>query len=150
MVIKLGEIGSLDLGYLEMLNCIENGVEAKDIPDGCELKVIENQLSRLGIETLSNGTRLILRDGREILVPKEERARMLEILHYDHTSGETMLRQMKGRIFWPNMRQEVRRKYEGCQACTVNRMSLPQKRNEISLRNVFENFYPGEFIEKDY
>ena len=92
MVIKLGEIGSLDLGYLEMLNCVENGVESKDIPDDCELKVIEGQLSRLGIETLSNGTRLIVRDGREILVPKEERAKMLDILHYDHTAGDTMLR----------------------------------------------------------
>ena len=58
-------------------------------------------LDELGLIVLSDGNRLVVRNGVKILVPAGERRRILETLHLDQTCDETMVRQCKGRIFWP-------------------------------------------------
>ena len=40
------------------------------------------------------------------------------------------------------MREAIRKVYLCCDSCTENRVSRPQKSNEIDFTNVFENFYP--------
>ena len=48
------------------------------------------------------------------------------------------------------MRQQIKDTYNNCRPCTEHRTSKPQKSNEISYKDVFENFYPNEMIECDF
>ena len=107
-------------------------------------------ISELGTVVMPDGTRLIVRNGSEILIPVGERQRVLETLHLTHSCDEVMIRQTKGKIFWPKMREALRKSYLNCASCTENRISRPQKPNEIDFTNVFENFYPNQMVEMDF
>ena len=48
------------------------------------------------------------------------------------------------------MRCQIKDTYNHCKPFTENRVSKPQKPNEISQRDIFENFYPNEQIEVDF
>ena len=107
-------------------------------------------MDNLGVITLPDGNRLIVRGGLEILVPESQRKRILSTLHLDHSSGENMIRQVKNKIFWPKLRNELQKTYEECPECTKFRISHPQKSNEVSYRNIFTNFYPNQLLEVDF
>ena len=62
----------------------------------------------------------------------------------------SVVRQCKGRLFWPKMREQIKKLYNDCSNCTEHRISRPQKTNEIDYKNVFENFYPNQMVEIDY
>ena len=150
LVADLAVAGAADPQYVAMLNDIENGTAAKDLPEDSELRNISGLLGELGTVVMLDGTRLIVRNGTEILIPVKERQRILETLHLTHSCDEVMIRQTKGKIFWPRMREAIKKFYLGCNSCTENRISRPQKANEIDFTNVFENFYPNQMVEVDF
>ena len=53
------------------------------------------------METLEGDKLLIVRDGHEVLIPKEERKKLVDSMHYTHMSADSMLRLAKGSFFWP-------------------------------------------------
>ena len=75
-VLQLGEAATNDLEYVNMCHNIENGVTGNNLPEESELKSAEGILSDLSLITLKNGSTLILKDNREIWVPKSERQRI--------------------------------------------------------------------------
>ena len=107
-------------------------------------------MPRLGICELSDGNRLIVRNGGEVLIPKSARAEIIRTLHISHPATETMLNQTKNKIFWPKMREELQKFYETCEACIVHRNSRPQNSNEISMGNLFDNFFPNQHVQIDF
>ena len=118
LVVELAQIGSGDPEYVEMLNDVENGTGSKDIHETSELKRIEGSLAQLGIVTLPDGNRLIIKNGCEVLIPKPERQRILDTIHLDHMCDSVMIKQTKGKIFWPNMRKDIKNTYDRCKPCT--------------------------------
>ena len=100
-------------------------------------------MPRLGIVELRDGHRLIVRNGGELLIPKSAREEMVRTLHISPPATETMINQTKSKNFWPKMREQLKQFYESCEACTLHRNSRPQKSNEISMGNLFDNFYPN-------
>ena len=147
LVIDLAAAGAEDESYVCMMNDLENGVKGKELDETSELKTIQGMLQELGVTELPDENRLIVINGVEILVPLKERQRILSTLHLDHTSDENMIRQTKGNIFWPKMHADLKKTYIECTQCTENRISKPQKDNENSFRNIFENFFPNQMIE---
>ena len=75
---------------------------------------------------------------------------MLSTLHLDHSSDENMIRQVKNKLFWPKLRNDLKKTYESCPECTQHRISHPQKHNEVSYCNIFANFYPNQLLEVDF
>ena len=63
---------------------------------------------------------------------------------------DTMMLQNKTRLFWPKMRAELDCHYTQRKACTENRISRPQKPNEVNMTSLFENFYPGSCVQIDF
>ena len=61
-----------------------------------------------------------------------------------------MMKQAKNEIFWPEMRAELRKVYDTCQECKTNRPSKSQEHNEVSQRNLFDSYLPGQRILVDY
>ena len=99
LVLQLGIQAGLDLEYVEMVSCIENRVEYKNLPEDTELRALGDSLPRLGIVELRDGHRLIVRDGSEVLIPKSAREEIIKTLHISHPATETMINQTRGKIF---------------------------------------------------
>ena len=118
LVVELAEIGATDPEYSAMCADVENRIRPKDLHHKSEVKVIEGCLQHIGVATLPDGNRLLVKDGVEVMVPKSERKRMLETIHADHMSDTVMIRQCKNRIFWPRMRQQIKDIYNNCRPCT--------------------------------
>ena len=78
-----------------MCHNIENGVTGNNLPEESELKSAEGNLSDLSLITLKNGSTLILKDNREIWVPKSERQRIVDLCHETHLAFESMHHQLQ-------------------------------------------------------
>ena len=61
-------------------------------------------MDRMSVVTLDAGTRLIVKDETEILIPKCLRKQMEDILHFSHTAAQSMITQCKGKLHLPGMR----------------------------------------------
>ena len=107
VVMKIVEEDNLDLEYLEMLKNIENDTVTQDLQLESEIRQLLGNRSRMSVVTLEAGTRLIVKDESEILIPRKLRTQMMDILHYTHCRDEAMLRQCKRKIFWPGMRKDL-------------------------------------------
>ena len=75
---------------------------------------------------------------------------MQRILHLSHQADTAMITQAKQKIFWPNMRKDMKKTYNECDKCQRDKTSKANERNEISQENIFENFIPGQQVELDY
>ena len=60
---------------------LENGVTIKETPKDCLLRQLEGSYSNLGIAILSNGSKVITRNGCEVLSPEGKREEIVEKLH---------------------------------------------------------------------
>ena len=61
-----------------------------------------------------------------------------------------MMLQTKSRLFWPGIRSDLDSFYNQCQECTLNRISKPQRQNEIYMSSLFENFFPDSRVQIDF
>ena len=48
------------------------------------------------------------------------------------------------------MRAELDDHYTQCKACAENRISRPQKPNEVDMTSLFENFFLGSRVQIDF
>merc|ERR1712030_211294 len=132
------EAGSLDPDYVQMCNMVEGRFRAADIPQESELKQIEGMREELRVVQMDSGARLLVR-GEEVYVPASERAHMVGVLHMGHQSAETMVRQCKGRIYWPGMRKSLNDCYETCEACS---RLIREVLMSIHVKEVLFSVYP--------
>ena len=65
--------GNIDLEYLRMMNHIENKVDLAELPANCDLRKGSGGLNNISLVELDSGTRLIVKDETEILIPKSMR-----------------------------------------------------------------------------
>ena len=107
LVQEIAEEANMDPEYVEMMNYLECDTEINDIAPNCELKQMHEFMDRMSIVTLDAGTRLIVKDETEILIPKCLRKQMEDILHFSHTATQSMITQCKNKIFWPGMRKSL-------------------------------------------
>ena len=112
LVQRIAEEANLDSEYVEMLNYIEGDTDFKDIDTNCELKLMKDDLQHMSVITLDSGSRLIVRNESEILIPKSQRKQMMDILQFSHSAGQSMYTQCRGKIFWHNMRRSLQQKYD--------------------------------------
>ena len=72
------EFVNMDIEYLEMLNNIKNVTKTQDLPLDSEIRQLLSVRKRMTIVTLNAGTRLIVKDESEILIPRKLREQMLD------------------------------------------------------------------------
>ena len=86
-----------------MCNLVEGRCRSADIPPDSELKQVEGIMEELKVVQMSTGARILVR-GDEVYVPAGERDHMMDVLHLGHHSAETMVRNCKGRVYFPEIR----------------------------------------------
>ena len=112
LVVNIAEEGNVDVEYLAMMNNIENKVESKDLSMDSELRQLSGCRDQISLVQLDNGTRLIVKNEGEILIPKSMRTEMMRVLHLTHSGDVAMLTQAKNKIFWPGMRKDLKHVYD--------------------------------------
>ena len=85
-VMKIAKEANMDLEYIEMMNHIEIDTELENIPPDSELKQLKEVIDKMSIVTLEAGTRLIVKDESEILIPEKLREQILTTLHFTHST----------------------------------------------------------------
>ena len=95
-------------------------------------------IRRPGIIELDNGSRLIVRDGSEILVPKPASGELIKVLHNTYAATDTMILQCKNRIFWLKMRAELETCYEHCQPQMAGSFRFTNKSSSEMILKVRE------------
>ena len=86
LVMKIAEEANMDPDYVEMKNQIENDIEFENIPPDSELKQLKEVIDKMSIVTLEAGTRFIVKDESDILIPKKLREQILTTLHFTHST----------------------------------------------------------------
>ena len=89
LVVQLAEDGREDIEYVEMLNAVESCYTSK-LPENSEVKQLASYRDRLSVSNPITRTEI----------------------HFTHSGDETMWKQTKNKIFWPKMREDLKRKYE--------------------------------------
>ena len=90
LVQHIGAIAGEDANNVKMLSHIENRTEFKNLPIDSELRLIHNSIPKLVIVERETGTRLIVRDGAEMLVPKPARTEQVKNLHKTHGTTDSI------------------------------------------------------------
>ena len=84
LVENLANEGNIDLEYLNMMNKIEDKIDNNKLPADSELRQLSGCRNQLSLIEMGNGTRLIVRNESEILIPKSMREEMTRVLHLSH------------------------------------------------------------------
>ena len=89
-----------------------------------------------------------MKDAHEVLIPINERKKLIEILHSTHMSGDAMFRMAKGSFTWPNLKSDLGNKYKNCEECLVNSRQKIDKPDQIP--EDLTALFPGEQLSVDY
>ena len=149
LVLEIAEAAAADVAYMEATIMLENGVTVKETPKDCLLRELEGSYSDLGIAILSNGSKVITRNGCEVLIPEGKREEIVDKLHESHAGTDTMFRQCQGKLFWPGLKKRLDDKFKSCGPCQIYHASLHRKQNEISDETV-KDLLPGEELTTDF
>merc|ERR1712081_92404 len=107
----IGKIGKADKDYSYMVNAIREKINPREIKEDSELKKIEGSLQSLSLYQTKEG-KIIVRDGQEILIPKDYREEILRELHSSHLSDASMLNLAKLKLYWPGLKEDLKRVYK--------------------------------------
>merc|ERR1711942_13814 len=144
----LKTIGKSDDDYSYMVSAIKEKINPREIKEESELKKIEGSFQSLSLYDTNEGE-IIVRDGQEILIPKPYRGEMLKELHSSHLSDTSMLNLAKSKLYWPGLKEDLKRVYKTCDQCLTNSISKPKASHEV-IPTSMQVLQPNELVHLDY
>ena len=92
-----------------MIRYLERGIQENQLEEDSDLRKMVGDFPNLGLQTLDRG-KLIVKNGSNILIPKEAWASILRKLHSTQLGPEMMKN-----IFWNKINEDVEKtQHEGC------------------------------------
>ena len=128
---RLEEAEMIDTNYVSMIHAIEAGTIPKDLPN-------ENEPNKWMVL----GWVVIFKENKEILVPANERENIIDNCHATHLGYVSMLLQLRRKVFWSNMWEDLRKLARECEPCARHHVSNSQRDAEMSHTSHFDS-YPG-------
>ena len=102
-----------------MITNILNETPLEELDKSSELFKMGSERQYLGVWTFINGSKLVVKNSVEVVVPKGDRQEVLDELHATHMGVEGMKKLARGKMTWKNMTKDIERKYAECEACLV-------------------------------
>ena len=122
----------------KLINVVINGWPRKDQVDPDLLPYFSFR------DTLSHKDGVILK-GEAVLIPKSLRENMKIRLHSAHLGFDSMMRRVRGTIFWPGMAAEIKQLVQNCEQCE----QLKPKNQKETLRQHSDGNGPWDKIGTD-
>ena len=110
---------------------------------------MQGGLKDLAVYQAENGHSLIIRHGKEILIPVSERKELVKQLHSTHLESAMMKRLSRGRFFWPGYSKDIEEEFKKCLECRVEGISKPNKPCQV-LPEDLTIPAPAEQISMDF
>ena len=63
---------------------------------------------------------LLIYNSNKVVIPKEERRRMMKVLHMSHGKAESTINKARDRFYWPHMRKDIENMLSTCEACAIH------------------------------
>ena len=113
-----------DEDYMYMIQCIKNKIPIKSIKENRELKKIQGQYNDLSLFNTDEGD-IIMRDAQDILIPPKYRQNIIDELHSTHLADTSMINFVKGKAYWPTIKEDLRNTYKSCEVCSPSSQGHP-------------------------
>ena len=146
---KLARIASECPQYQMMIHHILRATPVKEIKDTSELKRMQGGLQDLAVYKTDNGHSLIIRNGKEVLIPVSGRKALLAEMHSTHLESSMMKRLCRGRFFWLGYSADIEQEFKKCLECRVEGISKPNKPCQV-LPEDLTILAPAEQISMDF
>ena len=145
---KLAKLAKQDVNYQRMIQHLKQGSSLNQIEEDCELRLLRGDIQHIGLFNTEEGP-LIVRDSSNVLIPQEARKGILQELHSTHLSIEYMKPLSRGRFFWPNILEDIKKTFSECKDCRRESSSKSSKTYNTTPPNLVL-MAPGEEISCDY
>ena len=137
-----------DTNYQRMISHLRKAFSLNQIEEDCELRQLRGDIQHIGLFETEEGP-LIVRDSSCVLIPQDARKDILKELHSTHLSTEYMKALARGRFFWPNYQEDIKKTFSECSDCRRESNSKPSKSYNVTPPNLIL-MAPGEEISCDY
>ena len=111
MVTHIASIGEQDPDYCELIQHISGKV--KEVGHNSKYQDCKALIPFLSVTEVGEGKLLVVHDDKDILIPIDGRASLVETLHGTHMATETMVRSAKGKFMWPGLKKGSSCKIQG-------------------------------------
>ena len=118
---ELSEFAANDPTYQEIMKCIRERRELKNLPKNHPAQAFKKQWDSMSIESTHG---LLLYDDR-IVVPQPARKKILSILHLQHAGIIKTYDNAKQLYYWHGMKNEIEDVVSSCEECTRMLPSQP-------------------------
>ena len=118
---ELSEFAANDLTYQEVMKCVRERRELKNLPKNHPAQSFKKQWDSMSIESTHG---LLLYDDR-IVVPQPAKKKILSILHLQHAGINKTYDNAKQLYYWHGMKNEIEDVVSSCEECTRMLPSQP-------------------------
>ena len=132
-----------------MIKHLKRRTKLEIIEEDCELRLIKGDIQHIGLFNTEAGP-LIVRNSSTVFIPEKGRQTILDELHSTHLSVDYMKAMSRGRFFWPNIQEDLKKTYYSqCQDCRRESASKPTKSCNKNPPNLVM-MAPDEEISTDF
>ena len=103
---KMADNALMDNEYQTMIRNILEETPLHELDRSGELFKMGSERQYLGVWTFSNGSKLVVKNSSEVVVPKGDRQEVLDELHATHMGVEGMKKLARGKMTWKNMTKD--------------------------------------------
>ena len=129
-----------DVTYQKVRDAILAHENLEDLPGDHPAKVLKKDWDKLSVED-----ELIIYDCNKILIPRQARAHLLDLVHKPHAGLVRSMALCKRYYFWPGMKNDVETMINQCEICQERRQAQPEE----PMRRKYPCDGPGDIMSID-
>ena len=118
---SLSETAAADQTYQQVLEALLQGKRPRDLPPTHPAKLYSNVWEDLSVQG-----KLLVVDGRRIVVPFSSRREILNALHFSHCGIVKTKKLARDSFYWPGLTNDIKQLVENCEQCQQIRPSQQQ------------------------
>ena len=128
-IINLIASAAGDVEYQRIISALQSGANAADLEEDHPAQHFREKWHELSIMQLENEEHpLIIRNGKQIVIPRTARKNLLRELHRGHSGISKSCLTAKELYYWPSMKSDISNHVAACSACTEDLPAQPSQK----------------------
>ena len=118
-----------DIEFQRIISALRSGANSADLEDDHPAQHFREKWHELSIVQLENEEHpLIIRNGKQIVIPRTARKSLLRELHRGHSGISKTYLMAKELYYWPSMKSDISNHVAACFACTEDLPAQPRQK----------------------
>ena len=120
---------AVNIEYQRIISALQSGANTADLEDDQPAQHFREKWHELSIVQLENKEHpLIIRIGKQIVIPRTARKNLLRELHRGHSGISKSYITAKELYYWPSMKLDISNHVAACSACTEDLPAQPRQK----------------------